>query len=202
MSANVGTFEAQFEAFATAFGSSRASATKPRLLLPGNEVTFQLTAQKLFPVLAQSGKFFRRGQIPVELARDGKKESLVILDPSVFRVRIADYFNLYSQVAPNGRAVREHPALCSESAAKSLLGAFWHMLPEIRLVANSPVFAEQEGKLIVLGRGVHRGLYVMRDLDVPEDIPEREAIESLQQLLCDYDFLSDGDRSRAIASLI
>src|SRR5262249_6259309 len=144
----------------------------------------------------------RRGQIPVELVRDGEKEALATVDPSVFRVRIADYFDLYGRVAPNGRPVREHPALCPESADKSLLGAFWHMLPALRLVANSAVFAEREGKLIVLGRGVHGGLYVMRDLDVPEDIPEWEAIESLQQLLCDYDFLSDGDRSRAIASLI
>jgi hypothetical protein len=77
-------------------------------------------------------------------------------------------------------------------------------LPSIRIITNSPIFIESAGKLGILQKGyhpVHGGIYVLKDRDIHQ-LPLQEATRALIGLLEDFNFISESDRSRAVASLI
>ena len=76
-------------------------------------------------------------------------------------------------------------------------------LPQITGLINCPVIVNIGGKVQAVGKGFHSesGLFVT-DAGPPEVIELSKAKNALQELAAEFDFLSPGDRSRALASFI
>ena len=178
----------------------------PQLVLPSSGTPFVECAEKAFALLAQTRRFFTRGRLVVELVQDkAGNETLVALKPVAFRSRLEEYFSL-SAWRKHKEKLALLPALCSKDTAEGILEttAAFSLLPGIRLLANCPIITERSGKLEILGRGyhdVHGGIFVLRKGTVPE-IPLREAVQSLLELALDFDFVTAGDKSRALAAFV
>jgi hypothetical protein len=184
----------------------RRKAGLPELVLPSSGASFVESAEKAFEILAQTQRFFTRGRLVVELVEDkAGDETLVPLKPAAFRSRLEEYFSIFAWRKHKEKLVLL-PTLCSKDTAEGILEttAVFSLLPGIRLLASSPIITERSGKLGILERGyhdVHGGIFVLRKGNVPE-IPLEEAVQSLLELLQDFDFMTAGDKSRALAAFL
>ena len=178
----------------------------PILRLPSDGVSFEECAIKCFPVLARSHRFFKRGRTLVELAKSDSQYTLEEIEPAAFRSRLEKYFSLFKERRlPEGNLAFK-PSRCSTDSALALLKteAAFHHFPAISILVNSPIFLELQGELQLLGKGYHEilgGIYVTKDRAINE-LPLEQAKQSLLELLTDFNFVSDSDRSRALAGLI
>ena len=180
---------------------------KPELILPSDYTPFSECAERCFKELAKTKKFFRQGNLVVELVECSDGHKLLELTVEAFRSRLENYFTLRSFVMCNGRRALR-PKLCSQDNAKALLAteAALKYLPPIQAVVNSPVFAEdEEGNLIVLNQGYHNchgGIYVLRKRNIDTTIKCEKAVKALLGILNDFSFCAEADRSRCIAGII
>lgn len=178
----------------------------PELVLPSGAVPYPGSAQKLFGRLAQTGKYFVRGDLVGMISQKGK---YVRLDADMLRSRIDQYFRPMAwradQKAEGGFSLK--PTRTPHDAAGVLLKTdeALSLLPEITAFSAGPVLAGEPGALKVRYRGYHEeggGIYVIGG---PEEItipPVEEAVQLIEGLLSDFQFVSPSDRSRAIASFI
>jgi hypothetical protein len=180
---------------------------KRELILPNDQRYITECAEQCFPELAKKERFFRQGSLLVELVECAEKQKLVELSAEAFRSRLETYFALRSYVVHNGELVLKQK-LCSLDNAKALLAteaAFKH-LPIIQAVVNSPVFAEDEkGQLVVLNQGYHNrngGIYVLRKREIETDIEIDRAVKALLEIVQDFCFLRQSDKSRCVAGII
>jgi hypothetical protein len=180
---------------------------KPELILPNDYTPFSECAERCFTELARTRKFFRQGNLVVELVECSNGHKLLELTVEGFRSRLENYFILRSFVMLHGRRALR-PKLCSQDNAKALLAteASLKYLPPIQAVVNSPVFAEdEEGHLIVLNQGYHSchgGIYVLRKRNIDTAIKCEKAVKALLGILNDFFFCAEADRSRCIAGII
>jgi hypothetical protein len=178
---------------------------RPLLILPNAEVEYRSYAKHLFPVLAESKRFFTRSNAPVELVAGKNGKVLQELTATTFRSRLEDFFDLQiTRQLGHGETVLK-PSRCSHDQAEVLLNTSTaqELLPSISIMAESPIFTEIEGKIVPLQKGYHDvlgGVLVMRDREI-QLIPLNDAVSSLLALLDDFAFVSPSDRSRAVASL-
>jgi hypothetical protein len=144
---------------------------------------------------------FVRGDVIVELL-DGKAS---IMEPQAFRSRIERLGSTFRH-----RLSRTGPKLvesrCPVDVAAALLETreARELLPPLRLITKQPLLTEENGSLILLRPGYNRtagGVFVLGH-ETPEDVPLDAACAALVDLLADFDFVSDGDKSRAVAALI
>jgi Domain of unknown function (DUF3854) len=179
---------------------------KPSLVLPSGNVGYEECAQKLFPVLAATHRFFLRGRLPVELTHGKQGQALEDLKPSSFRSRLENVFSLLAiRQLGHGETVLK-PAHCSHDVADVLLNttSAREFLPSVSIITRAPIFTEAAGSLTALKLGYHDilgGIIVLRDRNI-RLIPLNEAIPALLSLLDDFDFVSTSDKSRAVASFI
>src|SRR5262249_20441272 len=77
------------------------------------------------------------------------------------------------------------------------------VLPRVQGLVNCPVMREVKGQLVIAGLGYDdETRLLVTGGELPPDVPLGEAVSALSELLVEYDFQTDGDRARAVASLI
>lgn len=181
----------------------------PRALpLPGNGVTITDSAARVFAALAKADPlttFFRGGAV-VELDSTGA------IKP-VFDAELCSRLERHGATVALRRAkggelfwaARE----CSKNDASLLLATLdaEEQLPPLALVSSGPLAIDGgNGSLRVLGAGYHRelgGVLVRSGRISAADLPDPiEAAQMISEILGDYDFLTGGDRSRAIAAFL
>lgn len=178
----------------------------PELVLPSSGASFVECAEKAFELLTQTRRFFTRGRLVVELVEDkAGNETLVPLKPAAFRSRLEEYFSLFAWRKHKEKLVLL-PTLCSKDTAEGILETTtaFSLLPGISLLVNCPIIAKRNGKLEILERGyhdVHGGIFVLRKGHVPQ-IPLKDAVKFLLELVQDFDFVTAGDKSRTLAAFI
>jgi hypothetical protein len=181
---------------------------KPELILPSDHTKFTACAEQCFRELAKTRRFFRQGSAIVELAECSEGLKLVELTVEAFRSRLESYFTLRSYVSLRGGGLALRPKICSQDNAKALLAteAALKYLPPIQAIVNSPVFAEEEGgNLTILNQGYHTsngGIYVLRKRNIDTTIEASIALKELLNILEDFSFLTESDKSRCVAGLI
>jgi hypothetical protein len=181
---------------------------KPELILPSDHTYFNECAEQCFWELAKTRKFFRQGDLIVELIECSEGLKLVELAVEAFRSRLETYFTLRSYVSLRGGGIALKKKICSHDNAKALLAteAALNQLPAIQAVVRSPVFTEDKGgNLTVLNQGYHDchgGVYVLSKRDIDIGIEIGEAVEALLGIFSDFSFLKESDRSRCIAGAI
>ena len=166
-----------------------------------NFSSVSVAAERIFSHLASTGEFYRRGEAVAEI----KDNQILVLTPTAFRARInkRGRKTMAFKVAQHGE-VYPYEKHCSEDIARVLLSASEvDLLPEVKLVVSNPLLVEIDGALEVAQPGYNRrcGVLVTGNAAV-RDVPIREAVRALLDLIRDFRFASAGDRSRGIASLI
>jgi hypothetical protein len=195
------------------FGSGDPTVgQKLELILPSGAVTFRKCAEHLFPVLAKQFRYFVRDRLLVEIAyqkllKDKQLHDVFqLLEPDALRSRIEEYFHCRVWREERGDYVKK-PGRCTSDAARVLLKTdqAFDALPYITRLSAAPILSGETGKLEVLYHGYHDvggGVYISHGTTEIELPSIEEAKRLLLETLCDYDFLSEADKSRALASLI
>lgn len=155
-------------------------------------------------VLDRSGRFFQNGDALLELTTYQGSPTL----KSVSQKRLAYLIEKLTRPvalkpSKDGECTMV-PTQCGTGFASRIMDSdeFRDQLPSIELVSQSPVMIDHNGKLEFVSNG-----QVVRDVfahgktpQVPETIEQAKA--TLYKVIKDFRFVSDGDRSRAIASLL
>jgi CHC2-type zinc finger protein len=203
---------AELEAKKATAAPADAATGKPQLVLPSGAVSFTDVADKAFPVLAAWRRYFVRDRLLVEIAYQKQMKDnqvhdvLQLLEPDAFRSRIEHDFKCVVWREKGDKYVQK-PGRCTNDAAKALLKtdeAFKH-LPAISFLSAQPVCTIVGDELKILYRGyhdVHGGIYVSHG-DKKIKLPELgDAVALILDALKDFDFVSESDKSRAVAALI
>jgi len=184
--------------------AQRPQSGLPPLILPNEAHGERLsdTARMLFPVVAPKHIFFHRGGKMVEIAElDGEPE-LYILCSDAFRSRVERHFEvLVYRSGPNDSLVLK-PTVCPRDTAKALMETLEARddLPAIAGISGCPLI-DSDGRILGKGYDPQSGWFIASG-ETPPEVPIEEAASALSALLDDFDFLSPGDRSRALASFI
>jgi len=177
------------------------------MILPSREgLSISESAESIFACIGPTHTLFSRGGRPHEVAEVDGVAELRLVDPDAFRSRLDNYGRVMAhRVGKNGTTVLA-TAICSVDTARALLASKKanDALPVVAAVLAAPVIALDGSDVLILGKGYHPqagGLYVTGG-DDPPDVPLVEAVERLRSLLADFDFPSEGDHARALASLV
>ena len=183
-----------------------ARRTLPHLVLPSGEVTISECAENLFGLIAPAKRLFARGGAVMTLIRrDDGLLALEILRPSAARSCFEKYAQLFAwRVGPKGEQMLK-PVICPQEMAEALLQSeeAGRLLPRVQGLVNCPVLREVDGRLDVAGPGYDEGTRLLiTGGSLPPKVGLEEAVAALSDLLAEFDFQSEGDRARALASLI
>lgn len=186
---------------AHARGRTSTEATSlPEVVLPGGSQSIRAASQQLGILLGCTERLFVRGRVVVEVVRDDHDR------PFLETVKPAALASSFESVADLKRP-REDGALmdatCNEQTAKLVLhsGAFLKELPPLRLVAHCPVLIERDAELVQIV-GYDRESAILAHGDRAPDISLQDAIGLISDLVADFRFATESDRSRAIAAFI
>lgn len=184
-----------------------AAADKlPHVILPSDNVTISNCAEDLFKLIGPCRQVFVRGGAVVTLIkRDDGMLALDILRPAAARSLFEKYARLFAWRAGQKGELMLKPVTCPHDMAEALLlsAEAAKYLPRVQGLINCPVLREAGGELAAAGPGydtVTRLLVTGGEL--PPVIELSEAVARLASLFFDFDFQSEGDRARAMASLI
>lgn len=177
------------------------------IILPGNGVTITECAEKLFTQIAEKETIFLRGGEIVEVLPDGcDRLHLKHIPPTAFRSRFEKFGQPFAwRVGANHHPVLK-PTVCPEETAKGLMAseAAQRLLPPISLITGCPVVIRVGDTMKVLTKGYHRdhfGILITTGA-TPLQWDPRIAVGLLNWLICEFDFVSPGDRARAFAMLL
>jgi hypothetical protein len=176
----------------------------PVLVLPGGAVTITESAASLFRLMAPTKRVFVRGGAVVTLAlRDDGLNDLKILHPAAARSLFEKFARLFAWRKGGKNEDVLKPVNCPSETAEALLNTeeAFTILPRIRGLINCPVIREVGGQVSVAGPGYDEATGLMiTGGEMPPEVPISEAVAKLLGLLEEFDFQTDGDRARAVAS--
>jgi hypothetical protein len=173
-------------------------------ILPNDHVPISESAQVIFSEIAKTKRLFVRGRTIVELIKDEDGCALDVVRPEAFRSRLERYGRplMAWKVDLSGSLVLKRKC-CAEQTAKALLATreAATMLPAISLIASAPILYKT-GTVLRTGYHSELGGVLVTGGSIPPDVPVKEAVEALSDLLSEFAFQSEGDRARAQAALI
>jgi hypothetical protein len=151
-------------------------------------------------LLGSTERLFVRGRVVVEVVRDAHNR------PALETVKPAALASAFETVARLKRPNKDGAlvdATCTEQTAKLILcsEAFANELPPLRLVSHCPVLIERDAELLQIV-GYDRESAILAYGDRAPDVPLDEAIGLVLDLIADFRFATESDRSRAIAAFI
>jgi hypothetical protein len=181
------------------------SQEKRIFMVPAGQVSITESAESIFPVIGSKLGLFRRGSAIGEIHADHMIKRAVFqqITPERFCSVVENFGRrIARREESQGRTVWRTTRLTTQ-AAKVLLqsDAARVKLPPLVQICSCPILT-REGA--TLGQGYHPhggGTFVCTDA-VSAQIPLERAVEALLALLDDFDFASNSDRARAVASLL
>lgn len=170
---------------------------KTPVVLPGGSRTNRDFAREL-GVAASARGVVRRGGAVFTL--DDRDLELVNSARAVTVLERAASF--FTQKSSEGKTTLA-PATINETTTRIVLAAdeFAAELPEVRSVSDCPVLHDDGARLVEV-TGFDEDLGILTRGEVPETLSIEDAARSLDDVLCDYDFASESDRSRAVAAIL
>ena len=139
----------------------------------------------------------------MELANEGNSHSIEVLKPAAAQSRFEKFANFYRA----GTTINDPatPTTISKAQAEMYMSSAEcrELLPKLNGIIRFPLNVEQGTDLRLLANGYDEetGFYV-ESAKEPETMSLEQAVEFITGLLDEFDFLTPGDRSRAIASML
>ena len=173
------------------------------ITLPSAHVSFSDFAADIFA--RDTGLFYRGGTL-CELVHEEGNARLELVRPDGFRSRIEKLGKLAAWRKGRGGETVLQRTHMSADCAKAVMSTSEarDLLPPVANVVRCPVITEQDGKLLVLGKGYHRELggLVILDGEHPIELPLQEAVGVLLWTVEELAFQTKSDKSRAMAARI
>ena len=179
-----------------------------KIYLPSAITTISKAAEKIFTLMAASEMAFYRGGKIHEVTKDNEgRLKLDIISPEAFRSRIEKVGSTYTYIKiqreveygliPKRPSNEDCKALMATTEARD-------NLPPISNIYSAPVLILENNKLVLLKKGYNSangGAFVCSDNTIP-DVPMEEALNSIDELLCDFQHVSGSDRTRHLSLML
>ena len=176
---------------------------KPTVLVPGRGISNSSSARQLFEAVAESRELFYRGGVVVELVNQGNGHSIEVLKPAAAQSRLEKYVDFAKAGAT------PHDPATSTTINKGLAEMYLsseecrELLPKLNGIIRFPLVVEQGADLRLLENGYDAGTgFYVESAKEPPEVDLDNAVSLITGLLDEFDFLTPGDRSRAIASML
>ncbi len=192
--------------------SSETTTEKPVIKLPGKGVTYNDTAEELCRIFNEQPvekRLYNRGGIThiIESDRMTGAQKLSVLMPyrakSEFE-RVGTLVKMYKRRVGNETKLYTHPDVCSDNVAKGIMesASFKEGLPYIDIVTNAPAITRRENGdcKIVEGYDEHSAILAFGQNVEIVGLEEGKAL--LHEMLEDFHFQTESDKSRALANII
>lgn len=188
------------------WASENSAGELPELILPSADVNITECATKLFKLIAPTKLLFMRGGAVMSLVqRDDGMLALEVLRPDAARSFFEKFCRIFVwRSGANGEPVLK-PTTCSHDMAEALLQSqeASEILPRVSGLINCPVLHEVNGALVIAKMGYDAATrLIITDGDEVPEIELEEAVSQLLSLLGEFEFQTEGDQARAVASLI
>lgn len=171
--------------------------------VPGGRITNTESARGLFEAIAPKKELFYRGGAVVELVNQGNGRSIEVLKPVAAQSRFEKYVDFFKP----GRAVND--PITRTTITKAQAEVYLHsdecrtLLPKLNGILRCPLLVEKDGQLRSLGNGYDEETgYFVDGAQTPVEMELDQAVGFLTGLLSGFEFLTPGDCSRAIASML
>ncbi len=182
-----------------------AASINNAVILPGLGVTIKATAEALFKRIGPTKTMFMRGGAVVGIIENSGASAIEVIGPAAARSRFECYAAFWVWRAGHNSEPVLKPAIIAQEMAAALLESeeARTFLPSITGLINCPVIVRADRGFQIVGQGYHpdTGLFITGGR-MPSLVQLSKAIESLRELVSEFDFQSPGDRSRALASFI
>lgn len=182
-----------------------AASIDDAIILPGGGVTIKATARELFTRIGPLETMFIRGGAVMSITGKNGTRGLEVLDSVAGRSRFEFYAKFLAWRSGRKGTTVLKPAIIAQDMAAALLESeeAREFLPTITGLINCPVLVNVDGTAQIVGQGFHSktGLFITGG-QMPPQIELSNSIESLQEIVSEFDFQAPGDRSRALASFI
>jgi hypothetical protein len=177
------------------------------ILLPSGFTEISESAREIFVRMAERDMTFYRGGKVHEVAMDSDgRLRLEIMVPEAFRSRIEKLGKTKAYVKNQRGEYNLSPKRPSYEDCKALLATIEARtyLQPVANVHNSPVLVLDDGKPRLLTKGYHpvNGGVIVCDGDHVEEVEPGEAARGLDNLLSDFRFVSDSDRTRGLSTIL
>lgn len=191
--------------------SNNVENTLPQVCLPGNGVTLTETAEAMATAYRNESspekRLYNRGEAACCIDKD-RNGTLMLTVLSAKRA-----CSEFEQVAILGKQKKAkggesvntfEPDVCSTDTASKVLIArsFLDILPRINLVTSVPVILEGENNQCRVINSYDEASGIFPTGIPVEDIPLADAVQLLREAISDFNFQSEGDKSRAMAALL
>ena len=181
---------------------SAVGVVKPQVFVPSAARQYRECAAELGPLLRANG-IYRRGRLVMAPGPDGQLEPVKGKRSVTLLEQVATFMAWKEE--KGSKALVPAPTLLSDKTAAVLIESdeLIEPLPRITVVSRWPLLIEEGGQLVkVTGYHEPTGVYVLPGTpDVPE-VPIDEAATALLNLLCDFRFVDDADKARAVLAII
>ncbi len=182
------------------------SDKKPIVYLPSGDVQIIDTARQTFEIIGPRNELFYRGGTVMELCKNGNGDlNLSIIRPAAARTRFEKYCSFFAWRKGSGGGDVLAPRAIPHDIADALLQSLeaQELLPHVTGLINCPIIREDNGALDVISKGydINTGVLVTGG-EIPPQVELTEAVVDLNEIMCEFEFQSPGDRSRAFACLI
>lgn len=192
-------------AMARQFLNSPAPEPKPTVAIPGGRISFSASAESLFKVIGPQKILFYRGGVVVEIVTEKGRPAFRDIEPAAAQSRFEHFVQFVKSVRDANGANTEIPTTINKQTAETYMksGECAKHLPHINGIAPCPLLIKRDGQphLVDNGYDATTGIYVQSARPVQEP-SLAEACARLKAVIADFDFVSPGDRSRALASLL
>ncbi len=178
--------------------------TLPVVTIPGGAVTITESATELFRAIAPHRELFYRGGVVVELVTEEGGSTTQVLDAAAAQSRFEKYVRFVKPVRAPEQMLPSRTNI-SETIARQYLRseACRTLLPKLNGILQCALLVERNGQLHRVTEGYDEATgFLITGGQPPMALSLEDAVLFLTSLVQDFDFVTPGDRSRAIASLI
>ena len=167
----------------------------------GRTVNVRDTAKQAACYLATTGDIFRKGCTLLRLI-DGQ---LAPLSSSAVHTLIFDRMRVMRWTTVNGQPQLVPATDLKESILRAIRESHFiaQFIPEVTVVAPQPYLVLQGGQLAMLTKGYNKagGGVLVTGGTIPPEVPIVEAVQSILDLLTDFQFATPSDKARAVAAV-
>jgi hypothetical protein len=176
---------------------------RPPVALPGPGVPISKSSDKLGELLANKETHFVRGGVVVRVRKQGGNHAEITeVKPQAMRSDLEKVATLVKLIQTHdGDTFRD--VICSKSDAEAIMACsdFLELLPKLKVITNCPVLVEKKGALEAVA-GYDRETGIFANGEAVQEVDLHEAVELLDDMLKDFNFVTPSDKSRAFAGLI
>jgi hypothetical protein len=177
---------------------------KPTVYVPGHGITISDSSQRLFAVIAPTRQMFLRGGNVVEVVERDTGYELSYLKPVAAQSRFENYVQFAKRSFTSHGPIIQPVNITKELADQYLQSeACRDSLPTIIGVVECPLLIERTDGLHLAQDGYNADTqYFVATHDQVEVVDPAEAVRRINLLIEEFEFLTPGDRSRAIAAFL